>query len=76
MYGLADLIAVGLGCLVFGFGLAVAVTLPALKKSARKLGEAEAQIMVLKRSQAGVDYRRRAEGVQQKSLADAPPHRS
>ena len=67
MYGLADLIAVGLGCLVFGFGLAVAVTLPALKKSARKLGEAEAQLVVFR------TMSRPAESVQRKSIADAPP---
>lgn len=51
MYGLADLIAVGLSCLVAGFGLAVAVTLPALKKSAKELEQVEAELMVFRTMQ-------------------------
>ena len=78
MYETGDLILVGLGAAVLGFAAAVVITLPALKKAAKETEKADAEVMILKRMQAGVDFRQKPqaaeESMQQKSLTEAPLH--
>jgi len=42
---------------VAGFGLAVTITISALKRSAKEVERLEAELMVMQRMQSGVDYR-------------------